>query len=171
MSAWLLAAALAAAPLASQAEDAVTQVTPAGAIQVVIGDRITVRLPANGRPEQVSVERAAAGGASPPKPGAGRFDDDVPRGTVVITLERAGPDIMMKVQSGVDKAFDYQARLMHQVRPGAWVAEPTSVCTVLPLLSSYEHWPNREQASGIVLSGFKLRDTNGVVCPKPAKAE
>ncbi|HEY8571826.1 hypothetical protein [Phenylobacterium sp.] len=160
----------AAPPTLAQPAGPSSQVTPSGAIQVVVGDRVTVRLPADGKPQQVSVEPAAAGAAQPPRPGAGKFDD-TRHGTVVITLQKVGDgDLMMKVESGIDQAFDYRAVLVHEVSAGRWTGEPTSVCTVLPLLSSYEHWPKRPQARGIILSDFALRNTNGVVCPAPSKA-
>lgn len=162
---------LVAAPAAAQTETPRSQVTPQGMVQVVMGDRVTVRLSDAGAPELVSVEAAPPGSAAPPKPGAGRFED-APSGTIVISLERiANGDVLMKVLSGVSKAFDYQAILIHEAGPGRWTPEPTSVCTVLPLLQNYEHWPRREKAAGILLRRFQFRDTNEVVCPKPEGAK
>lgn len=167
-AAWLIAATLALAPAAVAQPKARSQVTPDGAIQVVMGDRVTVRLPPDGRPELVSVDVAPSEFAAPPKPGAGRFDDTAP-GTIVVTLQPFnGTDVMMKVQSGVSKTFDYRAVLIHEQVGGRIVGEPTSVCSVLPLLSGYEHWPNRPNTAGIVLRGFTFRDSNDVVCPDPA---
>jgi hypothetical protein len=48
------------------------------------------------------------------------------------------------------------------------VREPTGVCTVLPLLPSWETWPNR-RVNAILLSHFTPRDTNQVVCQEPRK--
>ena len=170
-----LAAALAVAPLGPvipQPDAPATGVTSQGEIQVVVGDRITVRLRQDGHPEQVSVEHALPGAAALPKPGpgGGRFED-APQGTVVFTLQQVDQgDVLMKVQSGIDQAFDYRAKLVHPVGPGRWLAEPTSVCTVLPLLTGYEHWPKRGATSGIVLSDLRLRNTNEVVCPQPSRS-
>lgn len=161
---------LVAAPAAAQEareEAPRSQVTEQGAVQIVVGERATVRLPAGGPPELLSVEPAPPGSAAPPKPGRGAFED-APTGTVVISLERlSNGDVLMKLVSGLSKAFDYRARLLHAAEPGRWTAEPTSVCTVLPLLQNYEHWPRRPDTAGVLLSDFALRDTNEVVCPAP----
>ncbi|WP_374469091.1 hypothetical protein [Phenylobacterium sp.] len=169
---WILAATFAAAaPAAAQAPAPISRVTDAGAIQLVVGDRITVRLLEGGRPEQVSVARAPAGGALPPKPGSRVGDlEAAPAGTVVLTLERtADGEVFLKLLSGVSRAFDYRAVLIHETAAaGQFAGEPTSVCTVLPLLASFEHWPGRPRTAGVLLTGFQFRDTNEVVCPDPA---
>jgi hypothetical protein len=141
-------------------------VTPQGKVQLVVGDRMTVRFPAEGPPQVVSAGRAAPGDAAPPKPGAGKFAN-APSGAVVLVLERLGDgDVLLKLESGLSKAFDYRAVLIHEL-DGGFTPEPTSVCTVLPLLLNHEHWPNRPQVVGILLSDFRFRDTSEVYCVQP----
>ncbi|MET0271848.1 MAG: hypothetical protein ABW360_02550 [Phenylobacterium sp.] len=165
-AALVFAALLAVAPLAAAQVAPSSQVTPQGKVQLVVGDRMTVRFPAEGPPQLVAAGRAAPGDAAPPKPGAGKFAD-TPPGAVVLVLERLGNgDVLLKLESGVSKAFDYRAVLIHE-RGGGFTPEPTSVCTVLPLLLNYEHWQNRPQVAGVLLSDFQFRDTSEVACVKP----
>ncbi len=159
-----LALAAFAGPSWSQPPALRSQVTPDGAVLVAMGEQVTVRLPVDGPPVLVSAEVAPAGAAAPPRPGQGAFED-APEGSVVITLQRSGDaEVMMKVLSGVSKAFDYRARLLPE-------GDPVGVCTVLPLLQNYERWQNQGPASGILLTGFEFRDTNEVVCPQPQEAK
>jgi hypothetical protein len=130
------------------------------------GERVVVRLEAGGKLSLVSAEPAAATEAEPPKPGRASDDSkDPPAGALAFTLGVVGGQTLLKIDSGLSQAMDYRARLR---RDGAATDEPSSVCTVLPLLASFEHWPYA--VGQITLSRFATRATNEVVCPDPAPA-
>jgi hypothetical protein len=138
------------------------------------GERVTVRLGPGGSLTLVSVVPEDVAHALPPRPGrvkppgAGNPLVETPEGTVSFLAGRQGDGAILKVENGTSKAFDYQAVLL--IGPGsAPVREPTGVCTVLPLLPSWETWPRR-QVNAILLSHFTPRDTNQVVCQEPRKA-
>ncbi len=179
--AWIAALVLALAlPAAAQAP------SPGGASHLVDettlmltpGERVTVRLGPGGRLTLVSVVAEDGAHASPPKPGAVRPPGagnplvETPAGTVSFLAGPLGDGAILKVENGASKAFDYQAVLLLAGAEAAPVREPTGVCTVLPLLPSWETWPRR-RVTAILLSHFTPRDTNQVVCqetPKPRAA-
>ena len=77
-----------------------------------------------------------------------------------LTLGGDGAQAGLKLDSGLSQALDYRAVL--RVEGGE---RPGSVCTVLPLLASYEVWPYA--IASVTLSGFATRATNEVVCDPP----
>lgn len=164
----VLAALLAAAPLAATAQPAPagrSQVWKDGSVWLWEGERLTLRFGADGKPEVVSNEAAPAGDAQPPKPGKGGFADP-PQGAVVFVAGRVGDRLMLKIESGISKSMDYRAELLSRASADSVMSQPVKACTVLPLLASYEDWP-AQAATGLVLYGFTFRDTNDVVCPEP----
>lgn len=131
------------------------------------GERVVVRVGPGGVLDLVEARAAAPADAAPPRPGTRAPDApliDTPAGTVALLLGVQGGQSFLKVESGLSLAFDYRASL----RRGE-VDEPTSVCTVLPLLAGYELWPYA--IGSMTLSGFATRTTNEVVCPQPPKPE
>jgi hypothetical protein len=165
-----LAASAAPAPApagASHLADATT-------LMLSPGERVTVRLGPGGSLTLVSVVPEDVTHALPPKPGrvkppsAGNPLVETPDGTVSFLAGPTGAGAILKIENGTSKAFDYQAVLL-MGPDAAPVREPTGVCTVLPLLPSWETWPNR-QVNAILLSHFTPRDTNQVVCQEPRKA-
>jgi hypothetical protein len=138
------------------------------------GERVTVRLGPGGRLALVSVVAEDPAHALPPKPGvvkppsAGNPLVETPEGTVSFLMGPMGDGAILKIENGTSKAFDYQAVLLTGT-DAAPVREPTGVCTVLPLLPSWETWPKR-RVTAILLSHFTPRDTNQVVCQEPRKA-
>ena len=137
------------------------------------GERVTVRLGSGGRLTLVSAIPEDGTHALPPKPGpvkppgAGNPLVETPEGTVSFLAGPKGDGAILKVENGTSKAFDYQAVLLTGT-DAAPVREPTGVCTVLPLLPSWETWPRR-RVNAILLSHFTPRDTNQVVCQEPRK--
>jgi hypothetical protein len=155
------------APAASRLADETT-------LRLSPGERVTVRLGPGGRLTLVSVVSEDAAHALPPKPGvpkppgAGNPLVETPDGTVSFLTGAMGDGAILKVENGTSKAFDYQAVLLMGT-DAAPVREPTGVCTVLPLLASWETWPRR-RVNAILLSHFTPRDTNQVVCQETRKA-
>ena len=89
-------------------------------------------------------------------------------GTVAVLMGAmgGGDTTLLMIASGVSQAFDYRAAwLMDAARPKL---TPLKVCTVLPLLPSYEQWENTA-APVIMLTGFKSRASNVVLCPDPPR--
>jgi hypothetical protein len=165
-----LAASAAPAPApagASHLADATT-------LMLSPGERVTVRLGPGGSLTLVSVVPEDVTHALPPKPGRVKPPSaenplvETPDGTVSFLAGPTGAGAILKIENGTSKAFDYQAVLL-MGPDAAPVREPTGVCTVLPLLPSWETWPNR-QVNAILLSHFTPRDTNQVVCQEPRKA-
>ena len=133
------------------------------ALTLFPGERVVVRLGA-GALTVVSVAPADPAQALPPKPGPRSKDAPLPGGaapgTLALILGGDGAQAGLKLDSGLDQALDYRAVL--RVEGGD---RPGSVCTVLPLLASYEVWPYA--VASVTLSGFATRATNEVVCDPP----
>ena len=168
----LLPLAASAAPAPSPA--GVSHLADATTLMLSPGERVRVRLGPAGSLTLVSVVPEDVTHALPPKPGrvkppsAGNPLVEAPEGTVSFLAGPMGEGAILKVENGTSKAFDYQAVLL-MGPDAAPVREPTGVCTVLPLLPSWETWPKR-QVNAILLSHFTPRDTNQVVCQEPRKA-
>jgi len=128
------------------------------------GERVVLRLAADGGLTLVSAVQADPASALPPKPGPRSKDAPLPDGaepdTLALTLGGDGAQAGLKLDSGLSQALDYRAVL--RVEGGE---RPGSVCTVLPLLASYEVWPYA--IASVTLSGFATRATNEVVCDPP----
>ncbi|HEY3697538.1 hypothetical protein [Phenylobacterium sp.] len=160
-----LAAALAPAAPAPAAQSAVS--VDGRSLSLHSGERVVVRLQAGGVLALVSAVPAAASEAEPPKPRSPAKDDAGPApGTIALTLGVEGARTLLKIDSGLSQAFDYRATLR---RDGAAAGEAVGVCTVLPLLASWEHWPYGVRS--LTLSGFATRPTNEVVCPEPPASQ
>lgn len=159
LAAALLAAGLAAGPAAAEVR---SHVTREGAVRVVAGEKVTVRLSHAIPPEIVKVEAVSDAEALPPKPGQGQFADP-PAGAVVLVLGREGERLHLKLESGVVQAFDYRARLV-----GPDALQPVAACTVLPLLANYEQWST--PATEVEIAQVRFRATNEVVCSGPEGA-
>ncbi len=132
------------------------------------GERVTVRLAPDGKLAIANIQAANPQDAGPPKPGSRPKNDtapfiEAPAGTLAFTLGGDDQAGLLKVENGGALAFDYQAWIPHPGGP----LEPTSVCTVLPLLAGYEQWPKRH-LSRLVLDRFTPRATNSVDCPQPS---
>jgi hypothetical protein len=158
-------AAVAACLLAFGGGVAYAQLSADGrAVTLQPGQRMVVRLALDGRVAVVSSVPADPASALPPKPGPKSKDTPLPDGaepgTVTLTLGDDGVQTVLKLDSGLEQAFDYRAVLEvgGQARKG-------SVCTVLPLLASWEEWPYA--VASVTLSGFATRPTNEVVCDPP----
>ncbi|RAK58000.1 hypothetical protein [Phenylobacterium deserti] len=160
-------AAVVALGLLAVASEAVAEpfrsgLTPDGkGVLVYPGERITVRL-AEGAPAVVDVAAASSSDALPPKPGRKGPEAPVdlggaPQGAATFILSQAGPDLALKIDSGLEQAFDYRAV---STEGGELAA-----CTVLPLISSYEKWDGRH-AVALRLGEFRFKATNEVVCSK-----
>jgi hypothetical protein len=158
-----LAAALAPGGAARAAQSSVS--ADGRTLSLAAGERVVVRLGADGVLTLVSAVPATAAEAAPPTPG--RPPKAAPAapepGAIALTLGAEPSQSILKIDSGLSLAFDYHAALR---REGAAASEATSVCTVLPLLASWEHWPYAVRS--ITLSRFVTRKTNEVVCPEPA---
>lgn len=129
------------------------------AVVIYPDERVTVRI-ADGQLQLVSVEAARPGEALPPKPGPRGPDapvdlTDAPQGAATFVLSQVGPDLALKIDSGLDAAFDYRAT--------ATDGPELNVCTVLPLLTSYERWDGRH-AVALSVSQFRFKSANTVVC-------
>jgi hypothetical protein len=160
---WTMSAALALAGAAHAG--ARSSVSPDGrAVTLFPGERVVVRGVEGGALALVSSVRADPASALPPKPGPRGPDAPLPDGaepgTVAMTLGGDGGRTVLKLDSGLEQAFDYRAvlRVGNGERAG-------SVCTVLPLLASWEEWPYA--VASVTLSGFATRTTNEVVCDPP----
>lgn len=159
----VLAAALALAATApALAQTRSGLVDDGHGVAVYRGERAVVRPAADGRLTLVAVRPVPAASALPPKPGVKVDDDptaDAIPGTIAIVLGGGPGDAVLKIESGLDLAFDYQATLVRE--PGG-KPEPAKVCTVLPLLPGYETWPY--PVASVVLGRVRTRTTNEVVC-------
>lgn len=107
--------------------------------------------------------------ASGPNAALFRAEDAGPqpieRGVVRISFFRMTgrnglPETLLVLENGYERALRYRARMVRGER-----AQPTDVCTVLPGLRGYEHWPY--SIDRIDLSEFALvpyRDGTPPVC-------
>lgn len=134
-------------------------------------ERAILRVGGDGRLTLLGVSYISPERLLPPRPGPRGPENrgawsEAPPGAIALMMGQVGADTLLKVESGIDKAFDYRAVMLLEGEGGP-VQQPTSVCTVLPLLASYEQW-ERRHAGALVLGAFATRDTNEVVCPKPA---
>ncbi|MDP3173226.1 MAG: hypothetical protein Q8M88_02180, partial [Phenylobacterium sp.] len=94
------------------------------------GEKVVFRLLEGGRLELVSTQPASEADALPPKPG-GAAAADPAAGTVTAILGGDAKASILKLDSGLSRAFDYRV---------ATTGGQTSIkaCTVLPLLASYD---------------------------------
>jgi hypothetical protein len=160
---WSVFAALAVAGIAHA--EARSSVSSDGCtVTLFPGERVVVRGVEGGKLALVSAQAGDPASALPPKPGPRGPDAPMPQGaepgTVALTLGGHGGRTVLKLDSGLEQAFDYRAvlRVGNDERPG-------STCTVLPLLASWEEWPYA--VASVTLSGFATRPTNEVVCDPP----
>lgn len=161
----LLLAAAIAAPAAAQPAAAWKSHLSADSrgLELYPHERVTVRLN-GGRLSLVSIVVAKDGEAAAPKPAVRGPDApmtlvEAPPQTIAFILGEADGKSMLKIESAIDKAFDYRAKMRSPQGSGV-----TKVCTVLPQLAGYETWEKRH-IEALVLSDFAARDTNDVVCP------
>jgi hypothetical protein len=170
-SAALILALALAAPMAVGAAEPASHLDGKATVVVVPGERAILKLAPDGGLTLVAVKAARASDVLPPKPGRPKGPKEgnplvaTPEGTIEVNLVQVGDDTLLKIENGTSQAFDYQAAILN----GASGRETTSVCTALPLLASYEQWPNRH-VTALALSSFKPRATNEVVCPGRAAA-
>jgi hypothetical protein len=134
-------------------------------------ERVVLSVAADGALEILSAT-AADPNLALPRPG--RADDataairEADPGTVAVLMGAVGERgaTLLMIASGVSQAFDYRAAAL--VDPGGPQLTPLKVCTALPLLPSYEQWENAS-APAIMLTGFKARASNVVLCPDPPR--
>jgi hypothetical protein len=131
------------------------------AVLVAAGERVVLKIAVDGRLTLVSAKPAPLAAAAPPKPRSNAPLEDAPNGAVAVLLGADEKGALLKIDSGIDQAFDLHAEALSQPKAAG---EPLSVCTLLPLLAGYENWPGR-RVPFILLSDFKTRATNEVVCP------
>lgn len=156
---------------AAQAETRSALSADARAVTLFPGERVVLRLARDGALTLVSAATVDPASALPPKPGP--KPDDAPLqtadpDTLALTLATRYGQTMLRLDSGLSLAFDYRVVLQAE-RGGRTVDEPTSACTVLPLLASFEVWPYA--VASVTLSRFATRTTNAVVCSDPPKME
>jgi hypothetical protein len=153
------------APVAATAQPkaAASHLVGDKAVLLAAGERVVVKLGPAGVLTLVSVRPADPAAAAPPRPHAGGPLVETADGTIALLLGGDAAAAMLKVDSGVSEAFDYRAAVLPSADANGH-GEPIGVCTVLPLLASYENWPGR-RVPFLLLSGFATRATNEVVCP------
>lgn len=155
----LLAPAAGAAPAASH-------LVGPRAVLVAEGERVVLKPQADGRLALISVTPADPAAAAPPKPRSGAPLEDADDGTIAVLLGADAAGARLKIDSGLQQAFDYRAAAVADAQASGG-GEPLAVCTVLPLLASYEAWPGR-RVPFVLLSGVRTRATDEVVCPAGA---
>jgi hypothetical protein len=159
----LALALLAPAVATAQPKSAASHLVGDKAVLLAAGERVVLKLGAAGVLTLVSVTPADPAAAAPPRPHAGGPLVDADDGTIALLLGGDAKAAMLKIDSGIGEAFDYRAAVLPSA-DAAGRGETIAVCTVLPLLASYENWPGR-QVRFLLLSGFATRATNEVVCP------
>jgi len=115
-------------------------------VSIAPGETVTVRV-ADGQTGFIVVERSQGG---------------VPRGrragdTVRFSFSEQDGNAMLNVENGYAEAFDYRAR----IHVGSRSAR-TSICTVMPRISTMEVWPDR--IDRIELSEPRLSDGSNAGC-------
>lgn len=160
------AVALALAAAASAEPAPTSHLEGDNVLVLAAGERVTLRLAETGKLQIDSVAPAQVYDAAPPSAGGRKLGPNdplitAPSGTITLVLSQVGDAAWLKIENGTSLAFDYQAWM-----PKADGLEPTSVCTVLPLLAGYEQWPGR-RLPRLVLNRFTPRATNSVDCPQP----
>ena len=131
------------------------------------GERLVLRLGPGAVINVISAQRVDPAAALPPKPGSRTADAPLTMAdpdTVTLLLGGDAAQTVLRFESGLSLAFDYRATL----RRGD-ADQPTSVCTVLPLLAGFEIWPYA--VASVTLGGFATRSTNEVTCSTPPKME
>ena len=70
-----------------------------------------------------------------------------------LTRRDGAVETLLVLENGYDRALRYRARMIVDGR-----SQPTDVCTVLPRLRGYEHWPHaieRMELSDFALVGYR----------------
>ena len=160
-----LLAMFAAAP--AWAQSARSSISPDGhSLILAPGELVYVAMLPGGRLSLISVKPSPPEAALPPKPGKGDLDPGRLGAIGFILGVAADGKSTLKIDSGMSQAIDYGATLR---RKAASADEPARVCTLLPLLASWEQWPYA--VSRLTLTGFAVKSTNEVVCSGPADSK
>lgn len=160
------------APAATAAPGFASHLAGDDGLVLAAGERVTVKLGDDNRLTLVSISAADPVQALPPRPRAPHPADDLSpdEGALTLLMGPVADATVLKIDSGVSRAFDYRAQLLTSAADKAGPA--VAVCTVLPLLPSFEQWEHRH-GGALLLNHFRLRATNEVVCgdgadvPKP----
>lgn len=170
----LASALLALAAATTQDAPATTPAAPAGApvlasklvndgrgVLVLRGQRAVVRVAADGSLTLVSVTSidpaslavpAIVSGTKPTPEVAAALKVTAEPGTMVLALGGTqATGSLLKLENGLDRHIGYRAQIV-RVTNGKASAAPTSVCSVLPHIVSWEHWP--EPVVALVAAGF-----------------
>ena len=130
-------------------------------VLVLRGQRVVVRVAADGTLTLVSSASidvaslsvpAIQNGAKPTPEVAQALKVTAEPGTVVLSLGGTqATGSLLKLENGLDRHVAYHAQIV-RVTAGKAAAAPTSVCSVLPHIVSWEHWP--EPVAALVAAGF-----------------
>lgn len=141
-------------------ESVVLSVAADGGLSVISGGRADAVLPDANADAMIGVfapggeGENVTGDQAVPSSNGPKLVEPSPK-TVRVTFRQAasGEDMLLVIQNGYDDALTYNAGMMVRGREGAqWSA--TSVCTVLPGIYAFEHWPH--PMFGLSLGGFTL---------------
>ena len=137
-----------------------------GTLNVVAGERVTLRQLDSGAFELVKAEVVGPEAALPPanatSADAARLNTAAP-GTVVFTLGlRRDVGSFLKVENGLETGFGYVGYIVRYVGGQAHGPNRTSVCTVPPGVAAFEHW--NEPVIQAIAGTLKANEDKTPVC-------
>ncbi len=135
-----------------------------GTLNLVAGERATLRQNAEGSYDLTGVDRIEVRDVLPPAEGSGDHPNGAAPGTVRFGLHvRRDVGSLLKVENGQDEGLKYSGFVVRYVGGQARGPEATSVCTVPPGMANFEHWP--EPVIQIVIGGLARSDDVVPTCP------
>lgn len=135
-----------------------------GTLNVVAGERATLRQNVDGTYDLVRVDRIEVRDVLPPPEGSRDHPNGAAPGTVRFSLHlRQDVGSLLKVENGQDQGLGYSGFIVRIVGGQARGPAKTSVCTVPPGMANFEQWP--EPVIQIVIGGLRRSDDAVPICP------
>ena len=135
-----------------------------GTLNVAAGERATLRQNADGTYDLVRVDGIQVRDVLPPTDGSDAALNEADSGTLRFGLHaRQDVGSLLKVENGQSEGLAYAGFIIRQVGGEARGPDATSVCTVPPGMTHYEHWP--EPVIQVVIGGLRRSDDTAPTCP------
>ncbi len=135
-----------------------------GTLNVVAGERATLRLNADGTYDLVEVDRIQVRDVMPPEEGSSERPNRAPPGTIRFGLHaRQDVGSLLKVENAQGQGLKYFGLIVRYVGGQPLAPTETSVCSVPPGMVNFEHWP--EPVIQVVIGNLQRSDDALPVCP------
>lgn len=135
-----------------------------GTLNVALGERATLRANADGAYDLIRVDRIEISDVMPPANGSTGAINEAEAGTLRFGLHaRQDVGSLLKVENGQSSGLAYSGFVVRYAGGQSRGPEATSVCTVPPGSTTFEHWP--EPLIQVVIGGLTRSEDTVATCP------